>query len=85
MVCTLVSNLRDHEPFISAYSDTTDLETQKRWEEMFLSARNYQASNQHDQALTVFNQLETIDPSPARLFFFRGHSYLKLGNPRTGI
>ena len=80
MVCTLASNLRDHEPFISAYSDTTDLEAQKRWEEMFLSAQNYQANNQHDQALTVFNQLESIDPSPARLFFFRGHSYLKLGN-----
>ena len=39
-----------------------------------------QARDQHDQALTVFNQLETIDPYPARLFFFRGHSYLKLGN-----
>ena len=25
MVCTLVSNVRDHEPFISAYSETTDL------------------------------------------------------------
>jgi tetratricopeptide (TPR) repeat protein len=85
MVCTLVSNLRDHKPFISAFSETTDLETQKKWEEMFLSARNYQQRNQHDKALTVFNQLESIDPSPARLFFFRGHSYLKRGNPEKAF
>jgi tetratricopeptide (TPR) repeat protein len=85
MVCTLASNLRDHEPFISTYSETTDLETQKKWEELFLSARNYQVRNQHDQALTVFNQLESIDPSPARLFFFRGHSYLRRGNPQQAF
>jgi tetratricopeptide (TPR) repeat protein len=80
MVCTLVSNLKDHEPFLSTYSEATDVKQQERWEDLFHIARNYQASNQHDQALTVFNQLESIDPYPARLFFFRGHSHLKLGN-----
>jgi tetratricopeptide (TPR) repeat protein len=82
MVCTLVSNLRDHEPFISSFSETTDLKEQERWEELFQIARRHQANGQNDQALTVFNQLETIDPNPARLFFFRGHSYLTLGNPQ---
>ena len=51
---------------------------------MFLYA-NYRVHDRHDQALAVFNQLRSIDPSPARLFFFRGHSYLKRGNPQQAF
>jgi tetratricopeptide (TPR) repeat protein len=80
MVCTLVSNLRDHEPFISAYSEATEVKKQETWEELFHTARNHQAQDQHDQAVALFNQLETIDPKPARLYFFRGRSYLQRGN-----
>ena len=80
LLCTLVSNLRDHEPFVSTYSESTDFQEQERWEELFQIARNHQANDQHDQALAVFNQLEKMDPNPARLFFFRGRSHEKLGN-----
>jgi tetratricopeptide (TPR) repeat protein len=79
LVSTLVSNLKDHEPFVSAFSETTSSKDQKKWNELFLEARSFQMSDQHDRALVLFNQLEKIDAFPARLFFYRAISFEKLG------
>jgi tetratricopeptide (TPR) repeat protein len=79
LVSTLVSNLKDHEPFVSAFSETTSSKDQKKWNELFLEARSFQMSDQHDRALVLFDQLEKIDAFPARLFFFRAISLEKLG------
>jgi tetratricopeptide (TPR) repeat protein len=79
LVSTLVSNLKNHEPFVSVFTETTSSSAQKKWQELFLEARNLQMSGQHDRALFIFNQLEKIDAFPARLFFFRAISLENIG------
>jgi len=79
LVSTLVSNLKDHSPFVSAFSETTSPADQKKWQELFQKARDLQVSDRHDESVAAFNQLETIDAFPAKLFFFRARSFEKLG------
>ena len=37
LVSTLVSNLKDHEPFASAFTETTSSSDQKKWQEILYS------------------------------------------------
>jgi hypothetical protein len=70
LVSTLVSNLKDHEPFVSSFTETTSSLDQKKWQELFLEARNLQMSDQHDRALVLFNQLEKNRRFSCKAFLF---------------
>ena len=80
ILSTLVSNLKDHEPFVSGFAKNTDESTRRKWEALFLQARSYQEAGEQDEALQQFNKAALLDSLPARLHFYRAKSLLVVGD-----
>ena len=85
LLSTLVSNLKDQPPFISAFSRTVDKFSQNRLETKLLTARVLSSEGKTNQALAVVEKIARIDSSAADLHFYRGQMFLKNGQSRRAF
>lgn len=77
ILSTLVSNVRDLPPFVSMYSPQTDHTV---YERALNRGRQLLAAGNYVGALALYDSLQHVDPSPARLYYEKGKTLEALGN-----
>lgn len=77
MLCNLVSNIRDQAPFVSLFSPNTD---RAGYEAALKRGASLAANGNHAAALAIYDSLESVDASPATLYFHKGRALEASGN-----
>jgi tetratricopeptide (TPR) repeat protein len=72
ILSTVVSNVRDREPFVSAFSPETSLEKQKEWLVRYQRGVHFLKKNNVVQALQEFEQAKQIDSMRADVHYQMG-------------
>ena len=85
VLSTLVSNVKDQEPFVSRFSDRVDAFTQERLRAKLLKARRLQIQGEHSKALQILSRVAAVDSSSAELRFLRARSLLSLGHTKKAL
>ena len=79
VLSTLVSNLRDHSPFISKFAEKQDETTRNRLNAQLLEAHGLVAAGQLEKAASLLNAVAAVDSVSAEMHFLRGEIALKSG------
>ena len=74
---TLVSNIRNHQPFRDAFENR---DSEKRWRKQFEIAKSAFDSKAYETALEELGRCVETDSIPASQYFLRGETHLALGN-----
>ncbi len=80
LLVTVASNLRDQPPFASSHRAGLSTEDEARWIEHYRTGRQAMEADDHETALTEWQQAAEIDDRYAELRFQMGHAYLTLGD-----
>lgn len=80
LVSTLTSNLKDHAPFHSLFSEQTTPAAKVQWEKFFQDGQAWENQKAYTQALSAYREAEKIDAMPAKLHFQMGLCYEALQN-----
>lgn len=80
VVSSLVSNLKDHAPFVSGYSPATDEFTRRRCESLLLEGRGLLESGQFEAARETFTRALELDSAAAEAQYYLGKSLLAGGD-----
>lgn len=80
LVSTLTSNLKDHAPFHSLFSEHTTLAVKTQWEKFFQDGQAWETQKAYAQALRAYREAEKLDAMPAKLYFQMGRCYEALQN-----
>ena len=78
LVGTLVSNIGDHEPFQSVFSEATADTTQ--WKKLFLEGNTEETKSNFEKALKLYQETALVDSMPAILAYSMGTCYQNLGD-----
>lgn len=79
VLSTLVSNLRDHSPFISKFAEKQDETTRNRLNAQLLEVRGLVAAGQLEKAASLLNAIAAVDSVSAEWHFLRGEIALRSG------
>lgn len=77
LTSTLVSNVKDQEPFVSVFSK--DFLQQQEWNELFATGMELYNREEFSNALELFNKNIKMDAAPAKAHYFSGKCYEQLG------
>ncbi len=79
---TLVSNIRNHQPFRDAFENT---DSKKRWRKQFKIAKSAFDSKAFETALKELGRCVETDSIPASQYFLKGEIHLALGDTSSAI
>ncbi|MDZ7343888.1 MAG: hypothetical protein ONA90_05180, partial [candidate division KSB1 bacterium] len=79
-VGTLVSNLKDHPPFISAPTTTLSRDEKKNWQEAFSAGIGLMKAGEYQTALEKFALASRIDSTDAELAYYRAKCFFANGD-----